>query len=309
MEALEPEASVVVLSHFGGRLLERSLASLDAQQGLAGLEVLIVACTEDSESAERYGARVVSRGSLIDLPERAMRAFDLCRGPYVLVLEDHAAVPVDWARRLIDSHVAGRAAVGGSVTLEAPASTTEWALYYSDFHPYLPAPRSGPASTLTVGNVSYRREALREIHDVLSSGYLEGPAHEALAERLGELWLDAGCAVTTVPRGPFLAALGEQSQLGRHFASVRIRFWGPAKRWLYALASPLLPAVFLARMARHAAGAPGVRISFIRSLPALLLLTLAWSWGELLGYVSGSPPRQIRLATRRATDGPVRELG
>jgi hypothetical protein len=305
-----PEASVVVISIFGGALLERCLEAIRQQQGLAGTEVIVVPGEDEPPVlTARRGERFLSAGSLVDLPQRVAEALQLCRGRFIVLTEDHLDLPEGWIRRLIDGHTEGRAAVGGSVAPPRLASTAEWAFYFTDFFRYVPPCPTGPSATLTVCNVSYRRRHLEAIRGVLSRGFLETAVNEALAARFGTLWLDGQCTVRTVARGPFGSMARERYQLARHFASVRLLFWRPWRRWLYAAGSPLLPAWILVRMTRRSTTELRLFTRFVRALPALLLLTLAWSWGELLGYVTGRPPREIRLAQPRPTAGPDADLG
>ena len=76
---------------------------------------------------------------------------------------------------------------------------------------------------------------------------------------------------------------------GRYYASTRSGS-GPAGRVLRALTAPALPFVLLARIyGRVRAKQPGWQGHFWRSLPALSVLVIAWSLGELSGYVRPQP--------------------
>jgi hypothetical protein len=300
-----PEASFVVISLFGGALLERCLRSIRCQAGLSGTEVILVP-GHNGATAAGPRERVLPPASLVDLPARVTQALLLCRGRFVVLTEDHLDLPVDWARRLIDGHAEGRAAVGGAVAPPRHTSTAEWAFYFTDFFRYVPPCPTGPSPTLTVCNVCYRRHDLEAIREVLSPGFLECAANEALAARLGPLWVEGDCSVRTVARGPFPSMMRERYQLGRHFASLRLRFWNPWRRWLYAVGSPLLVPLILFRMARRSSADPKLFARFARALPPLVLLTLAWSWGEMLGYVTAASPRAIRLAAPRCAADPSR---
>jgi hypothetical protein len=291
-----PEASVVVISLFGGDLLARCLAALRRQQGVEGVEVLVVAAGEPHDLALGEGERRVSSGTLLDLPDRVAQALRLSRGRFALLTEDHLDLPDNWIRRLVDGHGEGIAGMGGAVGIEEPASPAEWAFYFTDFFRYSEPCSTGPSPTLTVCSVCYRRDQLESVDGVLDSGYLEIAVNEALAARYGQLWVDGECVVRTLPRGSLSSMLRERYQLARHFASERLRHWGPGKRWIYACGSPLLPAVLLGRMARRAAFTPGLRRRFLLALLPLSLMSLSWSCGEFLGYVTGRPPRRIDLA-------------
>jgi len=59
------------------------------------------------------------------------------------------------------------------------------------------------------------------------------------------------------------------------------------RRALYIALSPAIPLVFLARIARQVFGKRRNRTKLILALPALVIFLLAWSSGELLGYLRG----------------------
>ncbi|MEP7132730.1 MAG: hypothetical protein ABI914_06165, partial [Acidobacteriota bacterium] len=84
--------------------------------------------------------------------------------------------------------------------------------------------------------------------------------------------------------------LRQRFHYGRGYAADRVRGRGVPVRILFALASPLLPALLLRRLGAAAARSRRGR-DFLRALPWTLALTVAWSFGEFAGYVSGAPSR------------------
>jgi len=70
------------------------------------------------------------------------------------------------------------------------------------------------------------------------------------------------------------------------------------RRLAYIAASPLVPLILLAKMARKVITKKDYAVKFVLSLPFTLLFTVCWSWGEFLGYL---------LGTRGATRHPMRE--
>jgi len=84
--------------------------------------------------------------------------------------------------------------------------------------------------------------------------------------------------------------------LGRLFGCTRLRFVSARRRWLYVCLAPGLPALLLARMAAKAFRSPRSRLRYLRALPALTTLVVAWSWGEWLGYLTRRAPKEISLA-------------
>ena len=84
------------------------------------------------------------------------------------------------------------------------------------------------------------------------------------------------------------------------FGATRTRFLGRGRRLLYAVLAPGLPVLLLARMSRVGLRTAHRR-SFVRALAPLAALTVAWSVGEWLGYVTGRRPRDLSAAPGSGT--------
>jgi hypothetical protein len=114
--------------------------------------------------------------------------------------------------------------------------------------------------------------------------------HWALQKQGEVLYLTPEFAVDQMRDGLTLSGcLTERVGWGRLFAYTRSRELPLLRRMILAAASPLLPFVLLARHAsgrleRHKDLGP-----FLRAAPAMLLLLAAWSFGELLGYLTARP--------------------
>jgi hypothetical protein len=59
----------------------------------------------------------------------------------------------------------------------------------------------------------------------------------------------------------------------------------------FAAICPLLPAVLVLRLFRNVLRKRRNRAAFLRALPFILLLTSVWSFGELVGYLTGRAGR------------------
>ena len=62
--------------------------------------------------------------------------------------------------------------------------------------------------------------------------------------------------------------------------------WARQSRPVFTVYMPTVPFVLFARIARRVLQTPGYLGAFVSSLPPLLGFILAWSAGELLGYLS-----------------------
>ena len=110
----------------------------------------------------------------------------------------------------------------------------------------------GEANALTGMNVAYDREAIAAIEDLLRKGRWEGWLHARLQERGIGLTAPPGwCSSTTRT-----SASASSSRSGGTTRAPTPACGGTLgrRRWLYALAAPLLPPVLYWRMARNARG-------------------------------------------------------
>ena len=103
--------------------------------------------------------------------------------------------------------------------------------------------------------------------------------------------------------------LGERIVSGRFLGAARAQEWGPARRALYALGSPLIAPLRLWRLARLLGGTRDGRRMLRHALPALVTGTLTGAAGEALGYVTGraddAAEAEYELAKERHASAPA----
>jgi hypothetical protein len=134
--------------------------------------------------------------------------------------------------------------------------------------------------------VSYKRDALAAASDVLAAGCWEPILHNR--------WLDEGrelrlCACNVELQNGFDRAMAMRFHYARQFAADRSRSWPLLRRLTFALASPVLPILLLARLRDPIRRAPQGTWRW-SALPWLVAFTMLWSAGEGLGYLAGRDP-------------------
>ena len=279
--------SVVVAIVDGGEALARCLAALRAQDLSGEIEVIV----PDDASGEG-----VAPHSLLALHERIDRrraaGLAAAQGEIVALIEDRVIPRRDWARRLLEAHAAKpeAAVIGGAV--EAPTgSLLERAVYYCDYGRYQPPFPAGPAEWLSDVNVSYKRVALEATRELWRERYHESTVHWKLREQGALLW-ETPSAVVDAARGtnaPLTlgALLRERVAFARVFGWTRAREASLARRLAWLALTPALPFVLTARrIAERAQRGSVFGAGFASALPAVLLLSCAWSLGEALAYAT-----------------------
>lgn len=308
MATLNPQLSIVMAAGEGSRGLTACLESLGRQRNEA-IEVLIV--TADPallEAAARFEwtRSVPSDGHLV--PELWRDGIDAARGDLVaLTTADH--IPDrGWVQAILASQSSCNAAAIGGLIAPPDRSVVCRAVWFLRYSGLALTHGARDVSDLAADNVSYKRAALVRHAAAYRDGFWEPAVHQRMIASGERLKFDPSITVTlgsAPPPGRFLV---QRFRHGIRFGRWRAREFHSATRVAAIIVAPLIPIVFLAKIARRAVRLPGLRLQFALSLPALVCLVVAWSLGEARGYVSAPwRPAAERPAphTRRAPVGTI----
>lgn len=291
MSPVPSALSVVVVRFAGGDALASTLRALATQQGAPSFDV-VVAEEEGSPAAAIPTAlqgrltsvrapRGVGPARLRSLGVRASMA------PLVAVTEDHVTPAGDWCAAIAAAHARqAEPAIGGTI---APAASLRGAdlafslLTYARYFPPLPA---GPVDYLSDCNVTYKRSALDAVADAWRDEFVETVVHAALRSKGGALLLDPTLRTEQGRAIDLSAARAEQREHGEVFARARVAGASPAVRAIRAATAIALPALLTARSCARGVARGCSPAAVASAAPALLALSIAWSTGELHGYLS-----------------------
>lgn len=299
-----PRLSVVV-ALISGRPehLETCLTALTQQADPPAMEI-VVPCDKRVGDVSRFRARfpVVhfipssgkSAGGNSDWSREhhdELRAQGLqhARGEIVALTEDHCKVGERWCATIDKEHAAAHAVIGGAVE-NGTNRLLNWAVYFCDFGRYQNPVLRGPAEFLSDCNIAYKRKALEATADLWKDAYHEESVNWALRKLGHSFWQCPEMVVWQQREKMSLtAALRERYVWGRSYAGTRVAESEPEKRLFYAAFSFLLPALLLARMGANVLRKRRHVVKFILAAPLAALLTVGWSVGEFIGYVTGRP--------------------
>lgn len=295
-----PSITVAIVGICGAGHATRCLDALARQDKSPPFNVVLVhdphiegmEAVRDRHSHVRLVSNEGQRSPL-ELAARAMLEAD---GDIIILTEDHCVPKPDWVRQLVAALRPDRAAVGGVVQADPSIRAVDWAFYFVDFFRYTRPVQAGPSPTLTVCNVAYRRDHLDQIRPLWRTFFHETAINDALRARFGPLWLEPKAEVEMRRTVRFGDAVYERYTFGRLFGCTRLEFCGPARRLYYTLFAPALPILLMGRMGTKAMQERSSAVAFIRSLPMLSAMVLAWSWGEWLGYLTRRRPRSLVVA-------------
>ena len=219
--------------------------------------------------------------------ELRARGLAMARGRIIGLLEDHGVADPDWCRRAIESHEGPFAAVGGAIGNEVNRPLNR-AVYFCDFLRYRNPVTAGESAFASDANVTYKRAALEKIGPVWQEIFHETAVHGALLGAGEKIALNPGMVVNQ-NRGTLSlsTALRERYVWGRSYAGTRSGLVSGGKRLVFAVLSPVLPLILLLRMFMEVRRKGSGMGAFIAALPFTAALLMAWSWGELAGYLTG----------------------
>jgi hypothetical protein len=298
---------VVVTVVEGLPALAECLAALGAQEGAPRIEVVVP--YDDSISwvgdlsAEYPWVRFLTMGPVqtsrpADSPAGQHELFDRRRavglsvagGRIIGILEDRGVPEASWAATVVRLHASlPHAVIGGAVECGVERALA-WAVYFCDFSRYQLPLEEGPRRYVTDVNVSYKRDPLMRLRELWQERYHETTVHWQF-EREGEvLYLTPEMVVHQRRHVLGLGTiLRERLEWGRLFAYTRGREIGLMKRIGYAVFSLALPVLLFVRHARTQVSKRTHLGRFVSVSPLVALLLMAWSAGEMMGYVTGRP--------------------
>jgi hypothetical protein len=252
----------------------------------------------DGEALAGFAAvhvvEVESIGSLGAARAHGVRA---ATAPVVFLGETHAFPAATFAEELIRAHEGPWTVVVPSLRNANPTGALSWAGFLLDYGRWMRGRAAGEVDAVPNHNSSFKREAL----------VAQGPGLASALERradLGAMLRQQGFRACFEPAAelahlnvcslrPWLA---ERFFAGRLLASARGVRWTPSRRLLYALGSPLIPAVVLWRL-RPVIRRPHVRAGLPRlTRTALAAGAVVGALGEAFGYAAGAGRSQARMA-------------
>lgn len=213
------------------------------------------------------------------------RGLCACTGSVVALLEDTVIPGRDWLAQVLAAHELPHGVIGGALE-HVGRGPLNWAVYLMDFGRYSPPLAEGPQTALTDVNVTYKSAVLDANRDLWDHRYHEVELHTGLLKRGAVLWLKPQILVHQ-DRGQLLfrETMRERFEWGWVYGAKRATLVQPFTRVALLLLSPAIPLVRLARLTRKMLANRHHRRQFVLALPWILALTLAWTCGEITGYL------------------------
>jgi GT2 family glycosyltransferase len=296
-----PTLSVIIASLSGPQYLAQCLAALHNQQGDILAEIIVAGCLGTTFTQQITAQFPTVRLLSFDPPQSVAQlraaAINAAQGQLIAITEDHCLPASDWFQSLLAAH--GRhenLAIGGAVDNAATERPVDWAVFLCEYSRFISPAPAGPVNDLPGPNVSYKRAAFAAVANPFPDGYRETFFHQQLQNAGHVLWSDPAVCVHHKKHFTLGEFISERFHYGRWFAGTRSQAAGPARRLFYLTFSPLLPPLLLARIAGRTRKNPLYFTAYLKTLPLLLLFSLAWAAGEFTGGALGPGASELHLS-------------
>lgn len=287
-----PAMTVVVPSVNGWPDLEPCLRALDRERLSVPLEVLVPQRCGPAVTAlvstEFPWARVIPVPAGMTIPAMRALAFSESSAPTVAVIEDHVQVTDGWASKLIEARRNGARVIGGGIENAATERLVDWAAFICEYSHTLDRQRAGPGASIAGNNTAYDRALLVEHRAVIARGQWEHVLHEELRQRGVVLWHRPDILALHKKHFTVREYLGQRFLYSRSFAGAAAEGAGVTRRVYVGARAAALPPVLLFRIVTRTWRGGAHRRQLLISLPLLVLFTVAWGAGEIMGSWFGS---------------------
>lgn len=287
-----PDITVVVASVNGLPYPLACLEALAGQEGALTSEVVVADCTGPATVAairERFpDVRVLAFDEQKSVPWLRAAGIQAATGRLVAVTEDHCVPHPDWYRRIVEVQKrTGWAGVGGGVENGSIDRLVDWAVFFCEYSQHMAPVPEGPSPFIPGMNVAYDMDALGPLREVFAEGLWENFLHDKMRAGGFVLGMDPRILVSHQKYFTVPMFLSERFHYSRSFAGMRVQGAPLKRRLVWAAATPLLPALLLVRITANVVRRRRHLLWFARSLPLIVVFSVMWAIGELVGYLTG----------------------
>lgn len=258
------------------------------------IEIVLVLPSAEAETVdvenlrEFTQVRLVGVESIIPLGPARAAGVRAATAPLVFIGETHSFPHPDMVRVLVDAHESGWTVIVPAFHNANPDGAPSWAGFLAGYAAWTDGLPAGEIRNAPLFNVSYRRSFLLDLGDGLARVLTEGEdMMAALRERGGRIWFEPEARVDHANLSFLGPLLHQRFIAGRVIAGARGAGWAWPRRLAYALGSPLIPIVLLARHRRGIARTIRQWRPPSGTLPVLILGSILEAAGEMLGYAHG----------------------
>ena len=176
---------------------------------------------------------------------------------------------------------------GGGVENDCTTRAVDWAVFFCEYHHLMSPVPAGPSDLVPGMNVAYDMDALAPVADAFADGLWENFLHERLRAAGYTTGLDPSMVVGHRKHFTVPMFLSERFHYSRSFAGMRVAGDPLRTRLRWAALSFGLPALLVTRLTRSVLRRRRHLGWYVRAFPLVVLFSVTWSLGELVGYLFG----------------------
>jgi hypothetical protein len=281
------ELSVVVAVWGDEAGLDRCLAAFLAQ--LDATCELIVATAVEPATAFFADPRVrwLRLPATALVPELWSRGMEVANGQLVAITTSHFEPLPGWVSAVRDAGARhGAAGIGGPIDAPRGGTAKDWATYFLRYSNTFHLKGAQTVRDIPGDNAAYAAAALKRHWPAIAHGFWEPEFHRLVLAEGGTLEWVPEMRVIQRASYPLQAFCRQRLLHGREFGSSRIRGRGVWVQLVRLLLSPLIPFVYLVKIAARVAKDGRHVGAFVRSLPVLFAFVLVWALGEAWGTLA-----------------------
>lgn len=288
----ESTLSIVIAASGDTAGLAECLGSLSAQRAHAREIVVVATVPAPADLSARFpGIEWVEADAGLLIPQLWGLGMARALGDVVAITTAHFAPAPGWAEAIGRAHARLEApAIGGPIDPPRGGRVVDWATYFLRYSAYFGPDRERAVADLPGDNASYKRSALGAPADLVRDGFWERDLHRRLRAEGRALVSVPAIRVAQRASFGFRRFLRQRFEHGTQFGRSRLQGRGVLVGLAAAAASPLIPAVFLAKIVVRVARSGRDFGPFVAALPTLACFLMAWSLGEGWGYLSPRRP-------------------
>lgn len=293
--------SVVLVAGGESGIMARYVAHLARQTIASRIELVIVTGWPDStrvaeeHAAALHSVRIEGAGLERRVGELRAQGVRCAAADYVMLAEDHCFPRADVAELLLAELEGGADVAGPRIACCNPALAASWTGYLAAYEPWIGEGETRNYPFLAGHNSAYRRAVLVEQGDRLGSFLTAEPAlHWKLGDEGKRLRFVPAAVTRHVNQTGLHLLAWAMLRHARNFGHNRAMTSGTLKKWVYVVASPLIPLVRLRRSVGPVMKHVPAGVSKARVLMNLAYVYAAASLGEAWGMLRG--PGSAELA-------------
>jgi len=300
------DLSIVVVSYNAAATIERCLDALVPQCATSN-EIIVVDSGEDETAsivAAKFPGVKLIRCDARRYPGAARNiGIENARGELIGFVDADCVAAPDWVAAVLGAHRAEHPVIGGVVDNASPAGVLGWAIYFCEFHQWMPGTPAGPMVEIPTCCLAVKRWALERFGPFRPDGYCSDTAFNWKLGRSGFApRFDPAIRVAQIYEPTLSFFVRKQLMHGRAFARMRVAEEGfsTPRRLAYAALSPALPVILSWRLLWRVLARGVYRARLLASAPLVFAGLCLWSLGELVGYAA-PPDRRTLAATPTVT--------